>query len=70
MEEKMKVSSADLMHHRLQAAEPEYTCKDIEYLGFIKSYKSGKKEHMYRIGEHEVPVDAIESLEMEEVEEE
>ena len=45
-------------------------CKDIEYLGFLESYKSGKKEHMYRIGEHEVPVDAIESLEMEEVEEE
>ena len=44
--------------------------KDIEYLGFLESYKSGKKEHMYRIGEHEVPVDAIESLEMEEVEEE
>ena len=25
-------------------------------------------EHFYRIGEHEVPVDAIESFEMEEVE--
>ena len=64
------ISSADLMHHRLQAWLRENKCKDIEYLGFLESYKSGQKEHMYRIGEHEVPVDAIESLEMEEVEEE
>ena len=65
-----KISTKDLMHHRLQAWLRENKCKDIEYLGFLESYKSGKKEHMYRIGEHEVPVDAIESLEMEEVDEE
>ena len=64
------ISSSNLMQHRLQAWLRENKCKDIEYLGFLESYKSGKKEHMYRIGEHEVPVDAIESLEMEEVEEE
>ena len=32
----MKVSSADLMHHRLQAWLRENTCKDIEYLGLLK----------------------------------
>ena len=63
------ISSADLMHHRLQAWLRENKCKDIEYLGERESYKSGKKQHFYRIGEHEVPVDAIEELEMVEEEE-
>ena len=64
------ISSADLMHHRLHAWLRENKCKDIEYLGERESYKSGKKQHFYRIGEHEVPVDAIEELEMVEVEDE
>ena len=64
------ISSADLMHHRLQAWLRENKCKDIEYLGERESYKSGKKQHFYRIGEHEVPVDAIEELEMVEVDDE
>ena len=64
------ISSADLMHHRLQAWLRENKCKDIEYLGERESYKSGKKQHFYRIGEHEVPVDAIEELEMVETEDE
>ena len=64
------ISSADLMHHRLQAWLRENKCKDIEYLGERESYKSGKKQHFYRIGEHEVPVDAIEEPEMVEVEDE
>ena len=64
------ISSADLMHHILQAWLRENKCKDIEYLGERESYKSGKKQHFYRIGEHEVPVDAIEELEMVEVEDE
>ena len=64
------ISSADLMHHRLQAWLRENKCKDIEYLGERESYKSGKKQHFYRIGEHEVPIDAIEELEMVEVEDE
>ena len=63
------ISSADLMHHRLQAWLRENKCKDIEYLGERESYKSGKKQHFYRIGEQEVPVDAIEELEMVEEEE-
>ena len=37
------ISSADLMHHRLQAWLRENKCKDIEYLGERESYKSGKK---------------------------
>ena len=69
MEEKMKVSSADLMHHRLQAFVNTHV-KISNILVLLKVINQGKKEHMYRIGEHEVPVDAIESLEMEEVEEE
>ena len=64
------ISSSDLMHHRLQAWLRENKCKDIEYLGERESYKSGEKQHFYRIGEHEVPVDAIEELEMVEVDEE
>ena len=58
------ISSAELMHHRLQAWLRENKCKDIEYLGERNSYKSGESQHFYRIGEHEVPVDAIEELEM------
>ena len=65
-----KISTKDLMHHRLQAWLRENKCKDIEYLGERESYKSGKKQHFYRIGEHEVPVDAIEELEMVETEDE
>ena len=57
------------MHLRLQAWLREHTCEDIAYLGESKD-KDGEMKHLYRIGEHEVPVDAIESLEMEEVEEE
>ena len=63
-----KISSKDLLHHRLQAWLGEHTCEDISYIGEKKSFKSGEMEHFYRIGEHEVPVDAIESFEMEEVE--
>ena len=63
------ISSAELMHHRLQAWLRENKCKDIEYLGGRESYKSGETQHFYRIGKHEVPVDAIEELEMVEEEE-
>ncbi len=57
------------MHHRLQAWLRENTCEDIAYLG-IKKDHTGEEKHFYRIGQHEVPHDAIESLELEEVEEE
>ena len=59
----MKISQSDLTHHRLQAMLREHRFHDLEYLGKRESYKSGKLEHWYRIGENEVPVDAIEHLE-------
>ena len=64
-----KISTKDLMHHRLQAWLREHTCEDIAYIG-IKKDHTGEEKHFYKIGQHEVPHDAIESLEMEEVEEE
>ena len=61
----MQVSKSELIHHRLQAMLREHSFSDLEYLGERKSYKSGKLQHFYRIGEHEVPVDAIQELESE-----
>lgn len=52
----MKISQSELMHHRLQAWMREWNCSDIEYLGLRKG------EYYYRIGEHEVPVSAIEGF--------
>ena len=43
----MKVSSKDLMHHRLQAWLRENTCEDIAYLG-IKKDHTGEEKHFYR----------------------
>lgn len=55
--ESFSISHSELMHHRLQAFIREFNCSDIEYLGLRKN------EHWYRIGEHEVNVKDIESLE-------
>ena len=57
------------MHYRLQAWLRENKCADISYIG-IKTDHAGEEKHFYKIGQHEGPHDAIESLEMEEVEEE
>ena len=65
----MQVSKSELIHHRLQAMLREHSFNDLEYLGERKSYKSGKIEHWYKIGEHEVPVDAISELDSEDVDE-
>tara|TARA_B100000242_G_C42870166_1_gene403828 strand:+ start:130 stop:336 length:207 start_codon:yes stop_codon:yes gene_type:complete len=62
-------TKTELIHHRLQAMLREHSFSDLEYLGERKSYKSGKLQHFYRIGEHEVPVDAIEDLESEDTDE-
>ena len=51
-----------LIHHRLQAMLREHSFSDLEYLGERESYKSGELQHWYRIGDNEVPVDAIEQL--------
>ena len=53
-----KISTKDLMHHRLQAWLREHTCEDIAYIG-IKKDHTGEEKHFYKIGEHEVPHDAI-----------
>ena len=62
-------TKTELIHHRLQAMLREHSFSDLEYLGERKSYKSGELQHFYRIGEHEVPVDAIEDLESEDTDE-
>ena len=63
------MKKSDLMHYRLQEWLRENKCADISYIG-IKTDHTGEEKHFYKIGQHEVPHDAIESLEMEEVEEE
>ena len=55
-------TKTELIHHRLQAMLREHSFSDLEYLGERKSYKSGELQHWYRIGDNEVPVDAIEQL--------
>jgi|TARA_A100001391_G_C4886436_1_gene229622 hypothetical protein len=62
-------TKTELIHHRLQAMLREHSFSDLEYLGERKSYKSGELQHFYRIGDHEVPVDAIEDLESEDTDE-
>ena len=62
-------TKTELIHHRLQAMLREHSFNDLEYLVERKSYKSGKIEHWYKIGEHEVPVDAISELDSEDVDE-
>ena len=62
-------TKSELMHYRLQAWLRENKCADISYIG-VKTDHTGEEKHFYKIGQHEVPHDAIESLEMEEVEEE
>ena len=60
----MKIpNKTELTHYRLQALLREHSFPDLEYIGERKSWKSGEMEHWYRIGENEVPVDAIEHLE-------
>ncbi len=57
------ISRDELMHHRLQAWIRENNCNDLEYLGFIPD-SIGVNRHFYRIGDHRVPVDCIEELEL------
>ena len=62
-------TKTELIHYRLQAMLREHSFSDLEYLGERESYKSGELQHFYRIGDHEVPVDAIEDLESEDTDE-
>tara|TARA_X000000368_G_C22885070_1_gene647074 strand:- start:103 stop:309 length:207 start_codon:yes stop_codon:yes gene_type:complete len=66
----MKASELDLLHYRLQAIMRDYNMPDLEYIGERKSWKSDKMVHWYRIGNAEVPIDAITEFEAEETNEE
>tara|TARA_B100000965_G_scaffold404017_1_gene433617 strand:+ start:1520 stop:1726 length:207 start_codon:yes stop_codon:yes gene_type:complete len=66
----MKTSELDLLHYRLQAILRDYDMPDLEYLGERKSWKSGEMVHWYRVGNAEVPIDAITEFEAEETNEE
>jgi len=66
----MKTSELDLLHYRLQAILRDYDMPDLEYLGERKSWKSGEMVHWYRVGEAEVPIDAITEFEAEEIDDE
>ena len=59
----------ELLHYRLQAILRDYNMPDLEYLGERPSYKTGEDVHWYRIGNAEVPIDAITEFEAEENEE-
>ena len=59
-------SQLDLLHYRLQAIMRDYNMPDLEYLGERKSWKSSEIVHWYKIGEAEVPIDAITEFETEE----
>ena len=55
----------ELLHYRLQAILRDYNMPDLEYIGERPSYKTGENVHWYRIGEAEVPIDAITEFESE-----
>ena len=59
-------TKTELTHWRLQAILREHSFPDLEYIGERPSYKTGEDVPWYRIGEAEVPVDAIVELESEE----
>ena len=65
----MQVSKSELIHHRLQAMLREHSFSDLKYLG-VRPDSIGIDQHWYRIGEAEVPVDAITELESEETDDE
>ena len=54
-------SKSELIHYRLQAMLREHNWSDLEYLG-VRLDSIGIDQHWYRIGEAEVPVDAITEL--------
>ena len=57
------ISRDELMHHRLQAWLRENKSDDLEYLGERPDI-CGIIHHWYRVGEHEVTVDCIDSIEL------
>ena len=62
------MKKSELIHWRLQAMLREHSFPDLQYLG-VKPDSIGMNQHWYMIGDNEVPVDAIEELESEDVDE-
>ena len=62
------MKKSELIHWRLQAMLREHSFSDLQYLG-VKPDSIGVNQHWYSIDGNEVPVDAIEELESEEVDE-
>ena len=62
------MKKSELIHWRLQAMLREHSFSDLQYLG-VKPDSIGMNQHWYSIDGNEVPVDAIEELESEEVNE-
>ena len=62
------MKKSELIHWRLQAMLREHSFQDLQYLG-VKPDSIGVNQHWYSIDGNEVPVDAIEELESEEVNE-
>ena len=59
------MKKSELIHWRLQAMLREHSFRDLQYLG-VRPDSIGIDQHWYRIGEAEVPVDAITELDSEE----
>ena len=62
------MKKSELIHWRLQAMLREHSFPDLQYLG-VRPDSIGVNQHWYSIDGNEVPVDAIEELESEEVDE-
>ncbi len=61
------MKTSELMHYRLQAMLREHNFSELKYLG-VRPDSIGINQHWYSINGNEVPVDAIQELETEEVE--
>ena len=62
------MKKSELIHWRLQAMLREHSFPDLQYLG-VRPDSIGMIQLWYSIDGNEVPVDAIEELESEEVNE-
>ena len=62
------MKKSELIHWRLQAMLREHSFPDLQYLG-VRPDSIGMNQHWYSIDGNEVPVDAIEELESEVVNE-
>ena len=60
------MKKSELIHWRLQAMLREHSFSDLQYLG-VRPDSIGMNQHWYSIDGNEVPVDAIEEMESEEV---